>query len=89
MAKSRASAGGNTGAMWRLYPRIMAVTVTPETLRRLIREAEAERGRAAAPTLNRAFAQLAAGYRLQLQRMTGGRGPAVADDPPPQQWFAT
>jgi hypothetical protein len=89
MGKSRASAGGNTGAMWRLYPRIMAVTVTPETLRRLIREAEAARARAAAPTLNRAFAQLAAGYRLQLQRMTGCREPAVADDPPPQQWFAT
>ena len=89
MAKSRASAGGNTGAMWRLYPRIMAVTVTPETLRRLIREAEAERGRAAAPTLNRAFAQLAAGYRLQLQRMTAGRDPAIAADPPPQQRFAT
>lgn len=89
MGKSRASAGGNTGAMWRLYPRIMAVTVTPETLRRLIREAEAERGRAAAPTLNRAFAQLAAGYRLQLQRMTGGRDPAIAANPPPQQRFAT
>jgi hypothetical protein len=89
MGKSRASAGGNTGAMWRLYPRIMAVTVTPETLRRLIREAEAERGRAAAPTLNRAFAQLAAGYRLQLQRMTGGRDPAITADPPPQQRSAT
>jgi hypothetical protein len=54
--------------MWRLYPRIMAVTVTPETLHRLIREAEAERGRIAAPTLKRAFAQLAAAYALQLER---------------------
>jgi hypothetical protein len=57
--------------MWRLYPRIMAVTVTPETLRRLIREAEAERGRAKASTLKRAFAQLAAGYAVQLRAMTG------------------
>ena len=56
--------------MWRLYPRIMAVTVTPETLRRLIREAEAERGRAQAPTLKRAFAQLAACYAVQLDAMT-------------------
>ena len=55
--------------MWRLYPRIMAVTVTPETLRRLIREAEAERGRAEASTLKRAFAQLAACYAVQLARM--------------------
>ncbi|WP_230781616.1 hypothetical protein [Sphingomonas sp. Leaf37] len=49
----------------------MAVTVTPETLRRLIREAEAERGRAKAYTLKRAFAQLAAGYAVQLRAMTG------------------
>ncbi len=64
-------AGGNIGAMWRLYPRIMAVTVTPETLRRLICEAEAERGRATAPTLKRALAQLAGAYAVQLERMGG------------------
>ena len=57
--------------MWRLYPRIMAVTVTPETLRRLIREAEAERGRIQTDSLKRAYAQLAAGYRLQLERIGG------------------
>ena len=67
--------------MWRLYPRIMAVTVTPETLRRLIREAEAERGRAAAPTLKRAFAQLATGYAVQLERMMARGGwPRDGDD---------
>jgi len=47
----------------------MAVSVTPETLRRLIREAEAERGRADAPTLKRAWAQLAGGYRVTLERI--------------------
>ncbi|WP_137899748.1 MULTISPECIES: hypothetical protein [Sphingomonas] len=46
----------------------MAVSVTPETLHRLIREAEAERGRAASPTLKRCFAQLAAAYALELTR---------------------
>ncbi|GAA0671031.1 hypothetical protein GCM10009102_22310 [Sphingomonas insulae] len=67
-----------------MYPRIMAVTVTPETLRRLIREAEAERGRVQAPTLKRAFAQLAAGYSVQLQRITGAQlpeSPGIADWP--------
>ena len=66
-------AGGNTGAMWRLYPRIMAVTVTPETLRRLIREAEAKRGRAEAPTLKRAFAQLAGCYAVQRDAAASGK----------------
>ncbi|MCP3736501.1 hypothetical protein M9979_16670 [Sphingomonas sp. RP10(2022)] len=46
--------------------------MTPETLRRLICEAEAERGRAAAPTLKRAWAQLAAAYALQLERIAPG-----------------
>jgi len=49
----------------------MAVSVTPETLHRLIREAEAERGRAASPTLKRCFAQLAAAYALELRRLEG------------------